>query len=348
MGQNGCSVMAHAAAGGLKASLTDPSLRPDELTARLGLGALLAVAQFCAGGDRIDPAERRTIEAIRDHLVHQPQIKLETLTPLTPEALADQLNDPIWRARILRGMTVVALMDGQLSEERLAYLHRACGALGVGDEVVNTYANLVHERMGLVRLDMARRGFLAGTLRDFLGRGRLEAAMQLARYALKQSDPALAARYRALADLPEGTLGHAYITFIDANGFSVPGEPGGPPPPIARHDCMHVLGGYGTTPAEEGGVAGFQAGMSRGSDPFFSILLVLAEFQLGRSVVPVETGVHQQDLDPEVLFQGLERGLQVNHNLIGDWDLFTDVAVPVDTLRSRYGIPPRPAISSPS
>ena len=324
-----------------RASLTDPSIRADEDTARIALGALLGVAQFCAGGSAIDPAERRTIEAIRDHLAHQPQIDLDTLTPLSPDALADQLSDPIWRARILRGMTVVALMDGQLSEERLAYLRHAARVLGEGDEVVNTYANLVHERMGLVRLDMARRGFIAGAVRDFLGRGRLQAAMDLAHYVLKQNDPAEAARYRALGDLPDGTLGQAYIQFINANGFSVPGEPGGPPGTLARHDCMHVLGGYGTTPAEEGGVAGLQAGMSRNSDPFFSILLVLAEFQLGRSVVPIETGDHQHDLDPEVLFDGVERGLQMNRNLIGDWDLFADAAVPVQELRQRYGIPPR-------
>ena len=133
-----------------RASLTDPSIRADEATARIALGALLGVAQFCAGGSAIDPAERRTIEAIRDHLAHQPQIDLDTLTPLSPEDLADQLSDPIWRARILRGMTVVALMDGELSEERLAYLRRAARVFGEGDEVVNTYANLVHERMGLV------------------------------------------------------------------------------------------------------------------------------------------------------------------------------------------------------
>jgi len=323
------------------ASLNDPALRLDPATARSALAALLGVAQFCAGGPEIDPAERLTIEAIRDHLAHQPDLDLDGLSPLTPEALAEQVSDPIWRERILRGMTVVALMDGQLSEERLSYLRRAARSLGVGEVVVNTYANLVHERMALVRLDMARRGFLVGAVRDFLGRGRLEAAMQLARYVLKQSDPALAARYRALGDLPEGTLGHAYIQFIERNGFSVPGEPGGPPPPIARHDCMHVLGGYGTSPAEEGGVAGLQAGMSRSSDPFFSILLVLAEFQLGRSVVPIETGQHQHDLDPAVLFQGLERGLQMNRNLIGDWDLFADAAVPLEELRLRYGIPPR-------
>jgi len=323
------------------ASLNDPALRLDPATARSALAALLGVAQFCAGGPEIDPAERLTIEAIRDHLAHQPDLDLDGLSPLTPEALAEQVSDPIWRERILRGMTVVALMDGQLSEERLSYLRRAARSLGVGEVVVNTYANLVHERMALVRLDMARRGFLVGAVRDFLGRGRLEAAMQLARYVLKQSDPALAARYRALGDLPEGTLGHAYIQFIESNGFSVPGEPGGPPPPIARHDCMHVLGGYGTSPAEEGGVAGLQAGMSGSSDPFFSILLVLAEFQLGRSVVPIETGQHQHDLDPAVLFQGLERGLQMNRNLIGDWDLFADAAVPLEELRLRYGIPPR-------
>jgi hypothetical protein len=84
--------------------------------------------------------------------------------------------------------------------------------------------------------------------------------------------------------------------------------------------------------------------MSRDTDPFFSILLVLAEFQLGRSVVPIETGVHQQELDPAVLFEGVERGLQVNRNLIGDWDPFEDAAVPLVELRSRYGIPERSTV----
>ena len=46
-----------------------------------------------------------------------------------------------------------------------------------------------------------------------------------------------------------------------------------------------------------------------------------------------------------MLFQGLERGLQMNHNLIGDWDLFADAAVPVEELRQRYGIPPRQTCS---
>ena len=55
-----------------------------------------------------------------------------------------------------------------------------------------------------------------------------------------------------------------------------PGALGGPPPPVFRHDCCHVLGGYGTTAAEEGGVIGFQAGF--------------------------------QFLDPDRVFAGLEHG----------------------------------------
>ena len=42
-----------------------------------------------------------------------------------------------------------------------------------------------------------------------------------------------------------------------------PGALGRPTPPVFRHDCCHVLGGYGTTAAEEGGVIGFQAGFER-------------------------------------------------------------------------------------
>ena len=52
-------------------------------------------------------------------------------------------------------------------------------------------------------------------------------------------------------------------------------------------------------------------------------------------MVPVETGEHHLDLDPDVLFQGLERGLQMNRNLIGDWDLFVDAAVPLEELRTH-------------
>ena len=48
--------------------------------------------------------------------------------------------------------------------------------------------------------------------------------------------------------------------FIHRNRFQYPGEVGGPPPPVMRHDVCHVLGGYGTTASEECGVLGHSFG----------------------------------------------------------------------------------------
>ena len=80
---------------------------------------------------------------------------------------------------------------------------------------------------------------------------------------LGHAERSLAARYHQLDDYPEATFGRAYADFIARNRFSYPGEVGGPPPPVMRHDCCHILGGYGTTPSEECAVLAFQAGFEK-------------------------------------------------------------------------------------
>ena len=60
-------------------------------------------------------------------------------------------------------------------------------------------------------------------------------------------DPALAARWAALGDLPEGTLGRRVWELYRARGFAFPGRPGSAPPLLAQHDWVHVLADYGTT-----------------------------------------------------------------------------------------------------
>lgn len=73
----------------------------------------------------------------------------------------------------------------------------------------------------------------------------------LAAMAGLREDEGIAKRYRDLAKAPEGSLGRASVDFIDANGFSFPGEKGSPPETIALHDLTHVLSGYGTDPEGE-------------------------------------------------------------------------------------------------
>ncbi|MCT0207297.1 ubiquinone biosynthesis protein COQ4 [Synechococcus sp. CS-1332] len=320
-------------------SLQPPPERREAI-GRAGLGSLLAIA---AEGGPPSPIALRTITAIRDHLIRLP-IPLESLTPVTPEELAAAVPESEWRQRILRGMTVLALLEDEPGEARLARLEATARALHIDDAPVRAFRHVLDHQFNLVRLDIVRRGFQRGAAAAYLRDEGPAGALQMARALLKREDPALAHRYRALAALPEGSLGRAYLAFIDSNGFSVPGEVGGPPPPVVRHDCCHVLGGYGTTASEECGVLGFQAGFGR-NDPFFTILFALAQFQLGIGSTPVtvaETG----QADPEVIFRGLEHGLGVSRDLISDWDPWEDFPQPLEEVRRKYGIRPRQTVGA--
>lgn len=302
---------------------------------RAGLASLLAITSLDGPPS---PVALGTITAIRDHLIHLP-IPLEELVPLTPEQLAAAVPEAEWRQRILRGMTVLALLEQDPSQAQLDRLEATASALQVDAAPVRAFRHVLDHQLNLVRLDIARRGFQRGAALAYLHDEGLGGALQIARSVLHQNDPELAARYRALALCAEGSLGRAYLAFIDANGFSVPGELGGPPPPVVRHDCCHVLGGYGTSPAEECGVLGFQAGFGR-NDPFFTILFALAQFQLGIGSTPV-TAAETGQADPVAIFRGLEHGSSVNRDLISDWDPWGDFDKPLDAVRALYGIRPR-------
>lgn len=318
---------------------TELPLEQRQVIGAAGLAALLAVAR-CDG----EPSARAlaAIAAVRDHLLRLP-LDLAALPPITPLQLAERVRavnpDPQWRERILRGMTLVALLDGDPTAAQLQLLEQAAAALEVDPAPVRSFQQVMEQRLGILRLDIARRGFIAAAARTTLQQEGLRGALGVARVLLAQGDPAMAERYRVLREYPAGSFGKAYADFIDRNHFGFPGEVGGPPPPVMHHDCCHVLGGYGTTAAEEGAVLGFQAGFER-LDPFYVLLFALAEFELGIGATPFIPG-ERQALDLDRLFAGIAHGSQVTVDLITDinpWDHFAD---PLQQVRERFNVLPR-------
>ncbi len=313
-------------------SQLQPSPERGEAIGRAALSCLLAIAGLEGPPSAI---ALRTIIAVRDHLIHLP-LPLEGITLLNPQQLAAAVPEPEWRERILRGMTVLALMEREPSTAQLNLLQATSAALDIGDAPVQSFRHVLDGQFNLVRLDIARRGFQKGATLRYLRDEGLGGALQIARDLLNQEDRELAGRYRQLADYPEGSLGSAYLEFIDGNGFSVPGELGGPPPPVVCHDCCHVLGGYDASRAGECGVIGFQAGFGR-NDPFFTILFVLAQLQLGIGSTPLNEAETDKVI-PEAVIQGLERGSRVSRDLISDWNPWDDFNKPLEEVRAMYGI----------
>jgi ubiquinone biosynthesis protein Coq4 len=149
----------------------------------------------------------------------------------------------------------------------------------------------------------------------------------------------LTKRYRALGEYPEGTLGRAYFDYMIRNGFFFPGEKGSPPEIIAVHDCLHVLGDYGTTPSEEIEISAFQAGC-QSEDPIFGLLFGLAQYHLGVQVAPV-AAAEKMHADPQLMIAAFVRGCQVNRDMWRDfqpWDFFPKS---LNDVRTELGIPAR-------
>ncbi|MCA9701173.1 MAG: hypothetical protein KC431_26870, partial [Myxococcales bacterium] len=191
---------------------------------------------------------------------------------------------PALARQLVQGMLVVSLAVGPATVEQMALIHRFAAALGVDEPAVRAIEHLAYEERVRFLLDFHRRS----NFRDYAENqyrnqgGILAVAKALLMFKGVVHDDDLAARHRALAELPEGTLGHCFFhQHYDANGFSVPGEPGGFPVGALFHDFGHVLSGYDTSPQGELQAAAFQAGFRRGDNAFFTLLFPVLLFSAG-------------------------------------------------------------------
>jgi len=317
-------------------------LTPPPEAATAGLRAMKMIA--AAGPHGFGTPARNLLRAAQSHVL-KIDLDLDALTPITPEALAAAFPPGPLRPQFAQAMLMVSLVDGEPTPSQMKLVQSFGQALGVDEPAMAVIRRLADHQMLIFRLDFMRRshiadifkeqfrhhGGIAGLVRGLLGqRGFIE-------------DAALAARYRALAKLPAGSLGHTFYTHYREHGFPLPGEKGGFPEAGVYHDFAHVLGGYGPTPAEETLVGGFTAGFKKGN-PLFVCLFVFLSFGAGVNVTPVEQphveGILAMPGLADRFFRAHERGQAMNTDLSDNWDFWPYVALPIDAARARLGIPP--------
>jgi hypothetical protein len=261
------------------------------------------------------------------------------LAPIGEVELARGVAYPWQRQQLVQALIVGVLIDGAPTRLQLERIQELARALGV-------------EEPGIVDLELYLRGRRWRLRRHLLARfwaiDRLKARIKergfwravvpalLSTVLGRHRDPALAARYAALRQLPEGTLGRGFVDYLAANRFPLPGERGAISDVIVPHDLTHVLGGYGTTPDEEVLVACFTAG-HRVGDQLAMVLFVLFQFHLGVRMTPgakAERGY----FDPARVLGAIARGAAMKVDLSGDWDYWRVLQEPTEALRQRYGI----------
>jgi hypothetical protein len=306
----------------------------------LGLRALYAVAVIDGSPT---PEERSVLEAGRR--LSQADWDLDLLDPIEPDALAAAFpQDAHLRWQLTCALALMSMADAEPTPAEAALVDRFAAALGAENDMVGTVRKLAHEQLKLARLDIYRRFWgrerIMEKLRAEGWSGFLETVRALRR---KDENPALTARYRALGELPEGTLGRGYFEFITSNQFSFPGELGHGPEMIAQHDLAHVLGGYGATTREEMAIAFFSAGFRR-ENPMTFVLLSMMQLHLGIATMPGQP-VHTGGLDMRLCLEALQRGAAMTFDPSGPWDYWAVVDRPLEALRREYGIGPRQELS---
>jgi hypothetical protein len=309
----------------------------------LGLPVATAIAAAMrrvasAGADPPTTIDRDLLDAAWTHLLGRSEpLDQDAIPPLTTEELAAAVPDRGARELALRFVVAAALHEARLVSRRLAVAREIAAAWSFTVAQFEQLAVTVEARLDEVIADVMRPD------RPSFG-APFDAAQPTAalrQYANGHADPALVARYRALAARPPRTFGRAFHDLYLANRFRFPGEAGALHEAAAvPHDATHVLTSYATTAQDELLVATFIAAMRGDDDVTGFALTALYLWHLGLHFGAQAGGDHGW-LEPAKFSLAWERGRATRVDLFGPQFVFWDnLDRYVDDVRRWAGVGP--------
>lgn len=270
------------------------------------------------------------------------EIEPDALEPAQPEEVADVIEDAETRTRLIQTMMILAMMDGEVTRPEQRAIQRFADALKVDDRRLKNMKNIVGGHMRLVKLDLIRRSpvFAQAISKAQNDYGKVRGIWKVVGgFKGLTKDDDLAWRYRRLGLLPEGTLGREYWAHMTEGGYYFPGERGGFPEGLVKHDLCHIIGEYGTDPIGECEIVAFVCGFMK-TDPFWYLFLFTAHWHAGVEIV-TDTPSSRGIFEPELLINALKRGSQVNTDLYSnDIDWWPLYELPVEEVRRKFDVPP--------
>jgi len=193
---------------------------PDAAEARLIAGGVAAAIAPDTGLTRL---QRYMIEALTESMTGF-AIPVTAIPKLGPEAFARVMHrrDAPFRSRMVQFMLLGELVLVPLPPEVVGRVEAYAAELGVDDAILKIARRYATGSLGLALIDFQRSGYMeewtpASTAHLHTARALDEA------WEMRCDEPELAARWAALADCPDGSLGQGIWRFYSARGFSFPG-----------------------------------------------------------------------------------------------------------------------------
>lgn len=275
------------------------------------------------------------LESIVTHLWGRSDLDPRALTPLGPEATASVLErDETW-LRFCEILMALELRRHPQSASQVDLVETYVTAMGVNGIEVQVTRQALERGADEASRDLER--FYGEILPEIS-----EASLRSSYLRLDVPDHRLADRLRALHDLPEDTLGHAYIEFYRRNGLTLPGDDIHLPAHYVNHDMNHVITGYEPTAPGEIARSGFLVAADDSRRNWLEFLVSMSIHETGvlnHGAIRAKVATLDRDGVPELLGEGLERGRRCTTDL-SQVDHLAIAALPLDEVRARFSIVP--------
>jgi hypothetical protein len=271
------------------------------------------------------------------------------LEPLSADELARVLarRGRHYRQRIVQHMVLGELVLAPIPEEVAHNVAAYADALGVDDDFVRVARRYAKGALGLAWNDLRRSGFTERWSEDRLTAFHSKAALSDP-FEETAPDPELEARWRAFAELDDGTLGRAVWQMYQDRGFQYPGSLGAASPFLAQHDFVHVLADYGTTMEGELEVFAFVGRADPDPKGFAWLATMVGLFETGHvhAQGPFEANVRERHLRiagmgtrlADAIWRGKVVAEQYGHDLF-DVDFHARAARSVEEVRDELHVP---------
>lgn len=310
-----------------------PRVIDDELVEPL-VGVLLGAADVDGGPT---DEQRAVLRALVAGYWGRADLDLDRVAPVGPEGTALVPAGPA-RARLRELLVLVEICRHPVSTAQVERVDEYAAALGESGPGLAMARSLVGGGNAAAQADYDR--FLA-TQTPALAEPTLRDRYLDSLDAPDALDHELAARLRSLHDLPEGTLGWAYVEFYRRNGITLPGDDPAMPAVFVAHDMCHVIGGYEPTGEGEIALGGMQLAMVDSPAHWAAFLGNLSVHEAGtidRPDLHGKTATLARPRAADFFAHAMWRGAQCT----GDFttaDHLALVELPLADVRSRFGVP---------
>jgi hypothetical protein len=285
------------------------------------------------------------LAAFVTHLWKRPDLDLAALTPLRPAEVAHRLAEDAARLRFCEMVMTLELCRHPQSAAQVDRVEECAAALGVTGIAIETTRTELERGAAAAAVDLER---IYGQILPEVS----ERSLRDRYLKLDAPDPALAARLRALADLPAGSLGHAYLAFYERNGFALPGDDVHLPAHYVNHDMNHVITGYEPTAPGEIARSGFLVSASASRHNWLEFLLTLSIHESGvltHGEIRAKFATLSRPGVSDLLGEGFDRGRQCTVDL-SQVDHLAIAAERLASVRERFNVVPlaHPIVTDPA